>query len=110
MVRRQPLVPGDSEFQQLLHIFSSLSDWHVYPQWEPQNLIRVVPALGPDGVDLLLEVMSCGLPTVPAAIAHNPVALECSSITLIPLAHQLFLMMLMLLFKEFRGNLLVVNK
>ena len=90
MVRRQALFPGDSEFQQLLHIFrwvllclvliilnlllislsfivrllgtptekqwpgvSSLRDWHVYPQWEPQNLTRAVPSLGPDGVDLL---------------------------------------------------------
>lgn len=33
---------------------SSLRDWHVYPQWEPQNLARAVPSLGPDGVDLLL--------------------------------------------------------
>lgn len=32
---------------------SSLRDWHVYPQWEPQNLARAVPSLGPDGVDLL---------------------------------------------------------
>ena len=67
MVRRQALFPGDSEFQQLLHIFrllgtptesqwpgvSSLRDWHVYPQWEPQNLARAVPSLGPDGIDLL---------------------------------------------------------
>lgn len=32
---------------------SSLKDWHVYPKWEPQNLARAVPSLGPDGVDLL---------------------------------------------------------
>ncbi|XP_065853871.1 cell division control protein 2 homolog C [Euphorbia lathyris] len=71
MVRRQALFPGDSEFQQLLHIFrllgtptekqwpgvSSLRDWHVYPQWEPQNLARAVPSLGPDGVDLLLKML-----------------------------------------------------
>ncbi|WCJ27898.1 cyclin-dependent kinase B1 2 [Euphorbia peplus] len=71
MVRRQALFPGDSEFQQLLHIFrllgtptekdwpgvTSLRDWHVYPQWEPQNLARAVPALGPDGVDLLLNML-----------------------------------------------------
>nr|XP_011466385.1 PREDICTED: cell division control protein 2 homolog C-like [Fragaria vesca subsp. vesca] len=67
MVRRQALFPGDSEFQQLLHIFrllgtptekqwagvTTLRDWHVYPVWELQNLARAVPALGPDGVDLL---------------------------------------------------------
>jgi len=71
MARRQALFPGDSEFQQLLHIFrmmgtptekqwpgvNSLQDWHVYPQWEPQNLARVVPALEPDGVDLLSKML-----------------------------------------------------
>lgn len=74
MVRRQALFPGDSEFQQLLHIFrllgtptekqwpgvTTLRDWHVYPQWEPQNLARAVPSLGPDGVDLL-SVSICTL-------------------------------------------------
>ncbi|XP_073154577.1 cell division control protein 2 homolog C [Henckelia pumila] len=72
MVRRQALFPGDSEFQQLLHIFRllgtpteiqwpgvrSLRDWHVYPQWEPQNLTRAVPSLGPDGVDLLSKMLT----------------------------------------------------
>ncbi|XP_022773819.1 cyclin-dependent kinase B1-2 isoform X2 [Durio zibethinus] len=67
MVRRQALFPGDSEFQQLLHIFrllgtptekqwpgvTSLKDWHEYPRWEPQNLARAVPSLSSDGVDLL---------------------------------------------------------
>lgn len=71
MARRQALFPGDSEFQQLLHIFrllgtptdqhwpgvTSLRDWHVYPRWEPQNLARVVPSLGPDGVDLLSKML-----------------------------------------------------
>ncbi|KAK0584168.1 hypothetical protein LWI29_008589 [Acer saccharum] len=71
MVRRQALFPGDSEFQQLLHIFrllgtptekewpgvTSLRDWHVYPLWEPQNLARAVPSLGPDGVDLLSSML-----------------------------------------------------
>ncbi|KAF8040844.1 hypothetical protein BT93_B2923 [Corymbia citriodora subsp. variegata] len=71
MVRRQALFPGDSEFQQLLHIFrllgtptekqwpgvTTLRDWHVYPLWEPQNLARAVPSLGPDGVDLLSKML-----------------------------------------------------
>ncbi|KAJ9185515.1 hypothetical protein P3X46_005142 [Hevea brasiliensis] len=71
MVRRQALFPGDSEFQQLLHIFrmlgtptdkqwpgvTSLRDWHVYPQWESQNLARAVPSLGPEGVDLLSKML-----------------------------------------------------
>ncbi|KAF4351969.1 hypothetical protein CsatB_003146 [Cannabis sativa] len=71
MVRRQALFPGDSEFQQLLHIFrllgtptenewrgvTSFRDWHVYPQWQPQNLARAVPSLGADGVDLLSKML-----------------------------------------------------
>ncbi|OIW16986.1 hypothetical protein TanjilG_32853 [Lupinus angustifolius] len=71
MARRQALFPGDSEFQQLLSIFkilgtpteeqwpgvTSLRDWHVYPRWEPQNLARAVPSLGPDGVDLLTKML-----------------------------------------------------
>ncbi|XP_021280287.1 cell division control protein 2 homolog C [Herrania umbratica] len=71
MVRRQALFPGDSEFQQLLHIFrllgtptekqwpgvTALRDWHVYPQWEPQSLARVVPSLSSDGVDLLSKML-----------------------------------------------------
>ncbi|KAI5561604.1 hypothetical protein BDE02_16G127900 [Populus trichocarpa] len=71
MSRRQALFPGDSELQQLLHIFrllgtpteeqwpgvTSLRDWHVYPKWEPQNLARAVPSLGPQGVDLLSKML-----------------------------------------------------
>ncbi|KMS96406.1 hypothetical protein BVRB_9g225480 [Beta vulgaris subsp. vulgaris] len=71
MVRRQALFPGDSEFQQLLHIFrllgtpneeqwpgvTSLRDWHVYPRWEAQNLARAVPSLGSAGVDLLSNML-----------------------------------------------------
>ncbi|GJT03633.1 cell division control protein 2 homolog C [Tanacetum coccineum] len=36
---------------------SSLKDWHVYPRWEPQNLARAVPSLGPDGIDLLSQML-----------------------------------------------------
>ncbi|BBH06396.1 type one serine/threonine protein phosphatase 2 [Prunus dulcis] len=36
---------------------NALRDWHVYPQWQPQNLARAVPALGPDGVDLLEKML-----------------------------------------------------
>ncbi|XP_010931414.1 cyclin-dependent kinase B1-1 isoform X2 [Elaeis guineensis] len=71
MVRRQALFPGDSELQQLLHIFrllgtpteeqwpgvSTLRDWHEYPQWEPQNLARAVPGLEAEGVDLLSKML-----------------------------------------------------
>ncbi|KAL3839912.1 hypothetical protein ACJIZ3_024503 [Penstemon smallii] len=71
MARRQALFPGDSEFQQLLHIFrllgtptekqwpgvSALRDWHVYPVWEAQDLARAVPTLGDDGIDLLSKML-----------------------------------------------------
>ncbi|CAN8284861.1 unnamed protein product [Cochlearia groenlandica] len=71
MIRRQALFPGDSEFQQLLHIFRllgtpseqewpgvmALRDWHVYPKWEAQELSRAVPSLSPEGVDLLTKML-----------------------------------------------------
>ncbi|KAL9843458.1 putative cyclin-dependent kinase B1-1 CMGC-CDK-Pl family [Arabidopsis thaliana] len=81
MIRRQALFPGDSEFQQLLHIFRylllvfdanvllgtpteqqwpgvmALRDWHVYPKWEPQDLSRAVPSLSPEGIDLLTQML-----------------------------------------------------
>ncbi|KAI3994047.1 hypothetical protein MKX01_012304 [Papaver californicum] len=71
MARRQALFPGDSELQQLLHIFrllgtpseeqwpgvSALRDWHEYPQWKPQNLARAVPSLEAGGVDLLTKML-----------------------------------------------------
>lgn len=71
MSRKQPLFPGDSELQQLLHIFrllgtpndqiwpgvQKLRDWHDYPQWQPQNLARAVPDLDPKGLDLLRKML-----------------------------------------------------
>uniref|UniRef100_N1QQF1 Cyclin-dependent kinase B1-1 n=1 Tax=Aegilops tauschii TaxID=37682 RepID=N1QQF1_AEGTA len=67
MVRKQALFPGDSELQQLLHIFkllgtpteedwpgvTALRDWHEFPQWKAQRLTRAVPTLEPEGIDLL---------------------------------------------------------
>ncbi|KAJ7544962.1 hypothetical protein O6H91_09G100600 [Diphasiastrum complanatum] len=72
--RKQPLFPGDSELQQLLHIFrvlgtpdedmwpgvSKLRDWHEYPQWQPQDIGRVVPGLDPNGLDLLSVSLTTG--------------------------------------------------
>ncbi|KAG0626411.1 hypothetical protein M758_2G123700 [Ceratodon purpureus] len=69
--RKTPLFPGDSELQQLLHIFrllgtpseqswpgvNKLRDWHEYPQWQPQNLSRAVPDMGPDALDLLSRML-----------------------------------------------------
>lgn len=72
MVRRQALFAGDSELQQLLHIFrllgtpneelwpgvSKFRDWHEYPEWAPQNIARAVPTLESTGVDLLSVIFS----------------------------------------------------
>lgn len=71
LVRKKPLFPGDSELQQLLHIFrflgtphekmwpgvSKLRDWHEYPQWQPQKLPKLVPNLDTDGMDLLSRML-----------------------------------------------------
>ena len=67
LARKQALLPGDSELQQLLHIFkllgtpdeaswpgvTKLRDWHEFPRWAPQDLAKVFPALEPAGVDLM---------------------------------------------------------
>lgn len=64
------LFPGDSEVQQLLHIFkllgtpdddvwpgvTTLRDWHEFPQWKPQRLDKVFPTLEPEGVDLMQQM------------------------------------------------------
>eukprot|EP00249_Psilotum_nudum_P002574 c15686_g2_i1 orf=2-517(+) len=69
--RRRPLFPGDSELQQLLHIFkllgtpsedvwpgvSKLRDWHEYPHWHQTDLSRAVPGLDQMGVDLLSKML-----------------------------------------------------
>ncbi|CAK9197349.1 unnamed protein product [Sphagnum troendelagicum] len=71
LVRKQPLFTGDSELQQLLHIFrllgtpneeiwpgvSSFRDWHEFPQWRPQDLALAVPGLNPAGLDLLAKML-----------------------------------------------------
>lgn len=67
LVKKQALFPGDSELQQLLHIFKALGtpnediwpgvtkfrDWHEFPNWKPQALESIVPNLEPAGIDLL---------------------------------------------------------
>eukprot|EP00850_Spirogloea_muscicola_P005207 SM000023S07663 [mRNA] locus=s23:710938:713149:+ [translate_table: standard] len=71
LARKAPLFPGDSELQQLLHIFkvlgtpkentwpgvSRLRDWHEFPQWQPQDLTEVVKGLDPAGIDLLKKML-----------------------------------------------------
>ncbi|KAK9220620.1 hypothetical protein WN943_009272 [Citrus x changshan-huyou] len=71
LVTKTALFPGDSELQQLLHIFrllgtpnekvwpgvSSLMNWHEYPQWNPQSLATAVPNLDKDGLDLLEQML-----------------------------------------------------
>lgn len=49
---------------------TTLRDWHVYPQWEPQNLARAVPSLGPDGVDLL-SVSICSLVDISVSMVNK---------------------------------------
>ncbi|KAL0041280.1 hypothetical protein WJX77_010870 [Trebouxia sp. C0004] len=67
MVRKQALFPGDSELQQLLHIFkflgtpdeavwpgvSKLRDWHEFPNWKAQEMTRAFPSLDPAGIELM---------------------------------------------------------
>ncbi|XP_073001520.1 cyclin-dependent kinase B2-1 [Typha latifolia] len=71
LVTNQPLFPGDSELQQLLHIFrllgtpneqvwpgvSKLPNWHEYPQWSSTSLSSAVSSLDADGLDLLLKML-----------------------------------------------------
>ncbi|XP_010927310.1 cyclin-dependent kinase B2-1 [Elaeis guineensis] len=71
LVTTQALFPGDSELQQLLHIFrlmgtpneevwpevSKLPNWHEYPQWGPKKLSSEVPDLDADGIDLLSKML-----------------------------------------------------
>jgi len=67
---QQAIFPGDSELQQLLHIFkllgtpseevwpgvTKLRDWHEFPQWHPQDLHKVFPKLCPAGIDLMQKM------------------------------------------------------
>lgn len=67
---QQALFPGDSELQQLLHIFkllgtpdettwpgvTALRDWHEFPQWRAQDLQKVFPTLAPEGVALMASM------------------------------------------------------
>ncbi|CAI0628181.1 unnamed protein product [Linum tenue] len=71
LVNLQAIFQGDSELQQLLHIFrllgtpneevwpgvSNLVNWHEYPQWSPQSLSTAVPTLDKDGLDLLEQML-----------------------------------------------------
>ncbi|GJN15757.1 hypothetical protein PR202_gb02696 [Eleusine coracana subsp. coracana] len=71
LITNTALFPGDSEVQQLMHIFkllgtpneevwpgvSKLPNWHVYPQWKPSKLETLVPGLDADGYDLLEKML-----------------------------------------------------
>uniref|UniRef100_A0A7C9DL84 Protein kinase domain-containing protein n=1 Tax=Opuntia streptacantha TaxID=393608 RepID=A0A7C9DL84_OPUST len=71
LVNNQALFCGDSELQQLLHIFrllgtpneqvwpgvTKLKDWHEYPQWSPSDLSSAVPGLDKNGLDLLSKML-----------------------------------------------------
>ena len=86
MARKQPLFPGDSELQQLLHIFkllgtpseqtwpgvSNLRDWHEFPQWRAQDFSKLIPQLDEHGIDLLQKLLVYD----PAKRIHATDALE----------------------------------
>ncbi|KAL5699116.1 cyclin-dependent kinase [Ranunculus cassubicifolius] len=71
LITGKALFAGDSELQQLLHIFrllgtpnetvwpgvSKLMNWHEYPQWSPQKLSSSLPNMGEDGLDLLSQML-----------------------------------------------------
>ncbi|CAM8979343.1 unnamed protein product [Rhodiola kirilowii] len=71
LVTKQPLFPGDSELQQLLHIFRLLGtpneamwpgvtqkiNWHEYPQWSAKPISSTVPGLDDQGLDLLSKML-----------------------------------------------------
>ncbi|CAH8370968.1 unnamed protein product [Eruca vesicaria subsp. sativa] len=71
LVTNQAIFAGDSELQQLLHIFrllgtpneemwpgvSTLKNWHEYPQWKPLSLSTSVPKLDQAGLDLLSKML-----------------------------------------------------
>ncbi|KAF5200951.1 Cell division control protein 2-like protein [Thalictrum thalictroides] len=71
LITGKALFPGDSELQQLLHIFrllgtpneqiwpgvSKLMNWHEYPQWSQQKLSSAVPNLRDEGLDLLSKML-----------------------------------------------------
>ncbi|KAJ0900718.1 putative protein-serine/threonine kinase CMGC-CDK-Pl family [Helianthus annuus] len=71
LVTNTAIFAGDSELQQLLHIFrllgtpneeiwpgvSKLKDWHEYPQWKPKQISTAVPTLDADGLDLISKML-----------------------------------------------------
>ncbi|XP_038182240.1 cyclin-dependent kinase 3 isoform X2 [Arvicola amphibius] len=72
MVLGKPLFPGDSEIDQLFQIFrilgtpseatwpgvSQLPDYQSsFPKWTRKALEEIVPSLGPEGKDLLLQLL-----------------------------------------------------
>ncbi|KAK4489875.1 hypothetical protein RD792_000522 [Penstemon davidsonii] len=71
LVNKEALFPGDSELQQLLHIFrllgtpneevwpgvGKLVNWHEYPQWSPKPLSSAVRNLDENGLNLLSEML-----------------------------------------------------
>ena len=100
---QQALFPGDSELQQLLHIFkflgtpdesiwpgvSKLRDWHEFPNWKAQDMSRAFPTLEPAGIDLMkamfvydpVKRMSVRCHSVPLCTyaCCMPVCIECTT-------------------------------
>jgi len=71
MMRRKALFQGDSEFQQLLNIFSLLGTpnentwpdvkklrfWHKFPIWRTRDLFKIFYGLNFAGIDLLKQLL-----------------------------------------------------
>lgn len=87
---QQALFPGDSELQQLLHIFkflgtpdeatwpdvSKLRDWHEFPNWKAQEMSRAFANLEPAGIELM-KGMFVYDPKHRMSVRNFPVQLMC---------------------------------
>ncbi|XP_036051276.1 cyclin-dependent kinase 3 isoform X2 [Onychomys torridus] len=99
MVTGKPLFPGDSEIDQLFRIFrtlgtpseatwpgvSQLSDYKSsFPKWTRKELEEIMPRLGPEGKDLLLQLLQYDPSqriSAKTALAHPYFSTECSPVS-----------------------------
>merc|ERR1712039_777280 len=72
LLKKTPLFPGDSEFQQLLYIFrflgtpsenswsgvERLKDWHDFPQWRQQNFVDSFPGVESHVINLMKRMLT----------------------------------------------------
>lgn len=72
MVNKRPIFQGDSEIDEIFKIFQTLGTpnnemWpgveelpefkKEFPKWKPKDLNKIIPNLGPDGVNLIQELL-----------------------------------------------------